>query len=229
MRAGLKADVFNLISAFTLPPNFGRCSDGETDAGGGEAPSDHHLTPDFGGPGSECATSEHTNYGITSPASGVIRARMARNHCEGEMIGNWRIPLVVIFFGVAAPAIAAPAPALPAATIPTVQCISRVLKSSSAVQSVSLYSIDGFRFAIEYAFRNKNGHVVVYDIEFIGNSGIVTDKIPREISTETADEAWRLEDRLDLNSKCNLRYAGDNLYPEAAARADWQKIELPGK
>lgn len=140
---------------------------------------------------------------------------------------RWRILLAVILCGAAAPAVAAPAPNLPAAAIPTVQCIYRVLKSSSAVQSVSLYSIDGYRFAIEYAFRNKDGRVAASDIEFFGGSAIVTDKIPREISMETADEAQALEAKLGLTSKCRLHYAFDNLYPQPRARADWQRMDFP--
>src|ERR1051325_7054788 len=117
-------------------------------------------------------------------------------------------------------------PAIPTAAIPTVRCIHRVLKSSSAVKSVSLYSIDGFRFAIEYAFRNKDGRVVVSDIEFFDLGGTVTvgDRIPREVSMETPDEAQRLESQLDLTAKCHLQGAFDNLLPQPKARADWQQI-----
>jgi len=141
------------------------------------------------------------------------------------MIGNWRILLAAILFG--APAIAAPEPSFPAGAIPMVRCIYGVLKSSDEVQSISLYSIDGFRFAIEYAFRNKGGRVVVSDLEFFGESTYLTDKIPREISQDTTYEAQALERRLNLNSKCHLRYSLDNIYPQPKARADWQRMDFP--
>jgi|GEM_PF-2750915 len=108
-----------------------------------------------------------------------------------------------------------------------VRCIYGVLKSSDEVQSISLYSIDGFRFAIEYAFRNKGGRVVVSDLEFFGESTYLTDKIPREISQDTTYEAQALERRLNLNSKCHLRYSLDNIYPQPKARADWQRMDFP--
>jgi hypothetical protein len=141
------------------------------------------------------------------------------------MIGNWRILLAAILFG--APAIAAPEPSLPAAAIPMVRCIYGVLKSSNEVQSISLYSIDGFRFALEYTFHTKGGRVVVYDLEFFGEDTYLTDKIPREISQDNADEAQALERRLNLNSKCHLRYSFDNIYPQPKARADWQRMDFP--
>lgn len=156
------------------------------------------------------------------------KGRNGLEHCKGRferMIGNWRIPLAAILCG--APAFAAPEPSLPATAIPMVRCIYGVLKSSSAVQSVSLYSIDGFRFAIEYAFRNNDSRVVVSDIEFFGASAMITDKIPREIPQDTANEAQALETKLNLNSECHLRYAFDNIYPEAKARADWQRMDFP--
>jgi hypothetical protein len=121
-----------------------------------------------------------------------------------------------------------PASELPPALRPAVKCIDEVLKSSSKVQSVSLYSVDGFRFAVEYAFRDSEDHVVVYDIELIGDadgSVAATDKVPREISKETMDEAFELELKLDLQGKCHLTPTLDNLMPGPAARSDWRKID----
>jgi hypothetical protein len=106
------------------------------------------------------------------------------------------------------------------------------LKSDSAVQSVDLYSIDGFRFAVEYGFRNKDNRSVVSDIELIIDADepvTQTDRIPREISQETATEAEELESRLDLNSKCHLRTVFDNLLPEPKARTDWLRMDWPRK
>ena len=145
------------------------------------------------------------------------------------MTSRLRILFALTSLGVGLPAMADPVPSLAPAAIPTVRCIHRALKSSSAVQSVSLYSIDGFRFAIEYAFRNKDGQIVASDIEFFVLGGTVTvgDKIPREVSTEAASEAQDLESKLDLASSCHLQYSLDNLLPWPKARADWQKMDWP--
>jgi hypothetical protein len=144
------------------------------------------------------------------------------------MTRPWSIFFTAISIGASVPAMAASAPVIPAAVVPAVQCIHRVLKSSSAVQSVSLYSVDGFRFAAEYVFRNKENQAVVSDIEFYELEGSVmeSDKIPREISAETADEGQKLEEKLELVSKCHLDQAFDNLLPQPKARADWQKFDL---
>jgi len=135
---------------------------------------------------------------------------------------------VVVFLG-SESVLADPLPALPIAAMPAAQCIHRVLKSSSAVRSVDLYSIDGDRFAVEYVFRNKDNQAVVSDIEFFELNGSVIqgDKIPREVSMETASEAQDLESKLDLVSKCHLHPAFDNLLPPPKARIDWQEIGWP--
>lgn len=122
-------------------------------------------------------------------------------------------------------------PAIPTKLVPTVQCIYSVLKSSGAVQSLSLYSIDDFRFAVEYGFRNKDDQDVVSDIEFFDLGGSVTkgDKIPREVSRGAANEANEMETKLGLLSKCGLNSAFDNLLPQPKARTDWQKIDWPSE
>jgi hypothetical protein len=143
---------------------------------------------------------------------------------------RWRLLFAAVSFGVGASALADALPDIPTAAMPTVKCIYRVLKSSTTIQSVSLYSIDGFRFAAEYVFRNKADQVVVSDIELLidpNGSVTETDKIPREISEETANEGEDLESKLDLNSKCHLAAALDNLLPEPRARADWRRIDWP--
>jgi hypothetical protein len=124
-----------------------------------------------------------------------------------------------------------PASSIPASAIPMVKCMRDVLKSSSAVQSVSLYSVDGFRFAIEYVFRDKNGQAAVFDDEmFIEDSdGSVTagDKIPREISEKSMNEAEDLETKLGLETKCHLESAMDNILPQPPARSNWRKLAWP--
>lgn len=124
-----------------------------------------------------------------------------------------------------------PLPVIPSKAISAVECVHRVLKSSSAVQSVDLYSIDGTGFAVEYVFRNKDNHAAAYDIElFIETDGSVTetDKIPREVSQETMNEAQDLESKLDLLSKCRLSAVLDNLLPGPKRRADWRHMNWPG-
>jgi len=121
-------------------------------------------------------------------------------------------------------------PAVPALTVPTIQCIHRVLKASRSVESVSFYSIDGSRFAVEYVFRNKDNQAVTFDMELIpekDGSVFETNKVPREISQETMTEAETLESRLDLPSKCHFSGALDDLIPEPKARADWREIDWP--
>jgi hypothetical protein len=70
---------------------------------------------------------------------------------------------------------------------------------------------------------------VFSDIEFLGYEVpfTATDKVPREVSVETDNEAQELESNMSLNSKCGLRYAFDNLYPEASARSEWVKVDWP--
>jgi hypothetical protein len=123
-----------------------------------------------------------------------------------------------------------PKSSIPASAIPTVKCLRDVLKSSSEVQSVSLYSIDGFRFAVEYVFRGKNGQTAVFDDEMFKDSDgsvVEGDQIPREISDESANEAQDLETKLDLQAKCHLEYIGDGILPEQPARSDWRKLDWP--
>jgi hypothetical protein len=156
----------------------------------------------------------------------------AQRTCLSKILlvpGNFVGLLTVALLGVGAPEGVDAATAFDVALQPTVRCIYGVLKSSNKVRSVSLYSVDGSRFAIEYAFRNKENQLVVSDIEFFGSDApfTATDKIPREVSMEVANEAQELERKLNLNSKCGLRYEFDNLYPEASARADWEKIGWP--
>ena len=140
-----------------------------------------------------------------------------------------RFYLAVALSSVSGFAMADSLQAVPPTAIPAVKCVHRILETSSAVQSVDLYSIDGFRFATEFAFRNKAGQAVVSDIEFfeLGGSVAEGDKIPREISRATAIEATDLESKLDLVSKCHLNPAFDNLLPLPKARAEWRKIDWP--
>jgi len=145
------------------------------------------------------------------------------------MTRPWGIFFAAVSFGCCTVAIADSVAVVPPKAIPTVRCIHRVLKASSAIQSISLYAVDDARFAIEYAFRNKKGQVVVSDIEFFGHDGMVTDNIPIEVGQETMDEAQDLESKLDLTAKCHLHYSFDNLIPGPSARAEWQKMDWPIK
>jgi len=144
---------------------------------------------------------------------------------------NLRTLLAFISLGTGLPVNAQPVSNLVFAANPTVQCIYHALKSSSAVQSVSLYSADVSRFFIEYAFRNKEGQIVSSDIElFMGGDAVMRgDMIPREVSMETANEAHELEEKLDLTSNCRFQYSFDNVVPGPGARADWQKISWPNE
>jgi hypothetical protein len=122
-----------------------------------------------------------------------------------------------------------PVSSVPVSATPTVKCVRELLKSNSSVQSVSLYSVDGFRFSVEYIFRNKSGQFVFSDIVMYGDNPVVgSDKVPREISEETMKEADDLERGLDLYAKCNIdNHTFDNIFPQPAARARWRRIDWP--
>jgi hypothetical protein len=149
------------------------------------------------------------------------------------MIRRWSILFAAILFSAAVPTKADSVPVIPTAAIPSVQCMHQVLKSSGAVHSVSLYSIDGDTFAIEFTFENKAGQNVVSDIEFFffeqRGAVWVTDLIPSEVSEETADEAQALESKVELFSKCHLDQTFDNTFPQPKKRADWQKMDWPSE
>ncbi len=139
--------------------------------------------------------------------------------------------LVISSFSIGGSALADPSAHLSPATIPQVQCVHRVLKSSKEVQSVSLYSIDDHRFAVEFEVRNQSGQVTVSDIEFIDLGGSLTesDKIPRGVSMATSTGARDLEAKLHLISTCNLETSLDNLRPQPKSRAEWRALSWPGK
>lgn len=167
-------------------------------------------------------------YSPSSEAEGREVQEASRAACA--MMQRVVLSITAPLLGLAS-AMADPAPVIPTAAIPSVRCIHQVLKSSGAVHSVSLYSIDSDRFAIEYAFQDKAGRNVVSDIEFFffeqRGAVWVTDLVPREVSEETADEAQALESRLELFSKCHLDQTFDNMIPQPKMRADWQKMDWP--
>lgn len=123
-----------------------------------------------------------------------------------------------------------PASGIPPLAVQTVKCIRRVLKSSGSVSSVTLYSIDSSRIAIEVSFVRANGRSGTFDVEyFAGENGSITmtDRIPTEIPQEVADEAEILLSSLRLQAKCNFAATFDNVLPEAAARTEWRRLNWP--
>jgi len=154
----------------------------------------------------------------------------------GKMMQSSALLFVIISFSISFSAGTITAtdssPSISPATLPTIKCIYHILKSSGAVQSVNVYSIDETRIGIEHAFRNKDNQVVVFDIELLslpGRSVVASDKVPREISEKTMNDAQNFESKLDLNSKCHLTWVFDNLIPSPRARADWRTIDWPNK
>ena len=120
---------------------------------------------------------------------------------------------------------------LPTPLKPAVKCIYSLMKSSNAIQSVNLYDIDGFRYAIEFSFRNKQNNIVADDIELFSTpyDGQVWegDKVPREISQQAMMEGSEIEDRLELTSKCHISQTFDNVLPQPLARKEWREIKRP--
>ena len=126
-------------------------------------------------------------------------------------------------------ALADPQVGIPPEALPAVKCIYRLLKSSSAIQSVDVYSMDGFRTGIEYAFRDHNGQVLVSDIELVSPSAdavFLGDKVPRELSEEAVNKGQDLLFGLHLDEKCRLTWAFDNLLPQPKARTEWRRLDL---
>ena len=138
-----------------------------------------------------------------------------------------RLFVSMVFSAGIAAAAAEPPPEIPIATMPTVKCVYRILKSSGAVQSVDAYAIDGFRSAIEYTFRDKNGHQVISDIMLSGRhySFPIQHDESQVVVAQDMDFASRISDR--LSSECHVSPAFDNLLPSPKVRADWRRVDLP--
>jgi hypothetical protein len=146
------------------------------------------------------------------------------------LIRHCSLFVTAVSLGAGVPNESGAAAATSTAALPAVQCIYRVLKSSSAVKKVTLYSIDGYRFAIEYSFRINKTKLAFADLEFTvepDGSLMEGDRIPREESMKTADAALKLESKRNLISKCSLGVAFDNVFPPPKPRADWQRINWP--
>ena len=140
--------------------------------------------------------------------------------------------VAIALFGMSQVALAEPRTDIPAPLLPTVKCIYDVLKSSTIVKSVDVYSIDGARFGFEYAFNDKDGQPAVSYVELVAPNldarfVFLGDKIPREVPEYAMEEGSDLESNLQLGQKCHIESAFDNLLPQPTARATWHHIDLP--
>ena len=105
---------------------------------------------------------------------------------------------------------------IPSATRSTLKCIYDLVRSDRSVQSVGAYDIDGFRFAVEYTFRDVDRQAV---------SDIVLTEAEKDTFTY---EGTLLEDEWTdvIRSKCHVQPAFDNLWPRPKPRAEWRPIKL---
>jgi hypothetical protein len=116
---------------------------------------------------------------------------------------------------------------MPSAAITTLKCVYRVLASNSEITSVEAYTVDGFRFALEYRFRGKDGHQEVSDLMISGAnySYPILHNESREVIGQEMDLAMKIRDR--LKSDCHVSPAFDNMLPAPKERAEWQPLDLP--
>lgn len=119
-------------------------------------------------------------------------------------------------------------PDLPEAARKPVACVYHLLKANARVRSADVFVVDGFRTAIEYRFAAKDGRVLVGDAMFTD----VDDSVSYGISAvhgepdEDGFVALDFLERLvpDLDARCGIVPALDNLLPSPPARADWREV-----
>ena len=87
---------------------------------------------------------------------------------------------------------------------------------------------DGFRHAVEYVRRGKNGRRLTGDIIVVGPLyGVSTWNVISPSTAEAAAELNFLEEAIpDLNSNCHLKAADDYFLPGPRPRADWRRLTL---
>jgi hypothetical protein len=120
---------------------------------------------------------------------------------------------------------------MPATTKPALICIYRLLKSDAEIQSVEAYRVDGFRFALEYVFKDKDGRLVTSDIVLSGVSDnnnayevSIPDNKPDYMGWESVEFLSKRFPQLDTT--CRVSSAFDNLIPYPKPRAEWVRVDL---
>ena len=111
----------------------------------------------------------------------------------------------------------------PAPQRDAVKCVYNALKASPNLQGAEAYSIDGARYAVEYAFRYKNGQTLIGDVLISGAVGWSVVGVHGETDVEGFAELDALP---DLRTQCRLVPINDHLYPPPKPRSKWKRIDL---
>jgi hypothetical protein len=111
------------------------------------------------------------------------------------------------------------------------KCVYNLLNSSLGVQKVEAFSVDGFRHAIEFTIRAENGHVLTGDMMLSERTNGTFTWSVRAFHGESTEDGFEELDFLtkaipDLDSKCHMTPAMDNLLPGPRPRSEWQRINL---
>ena len=140
-------------------------------------------------------------------------------------------PVAGVLIAACASPISVSAPSIAPAKLAAMKCVYGALKSAPEVQSVAVYSIDGFRHAIEYTMRTRSGHVLAGDMMISGATDGDFGWSVVAFHGETTDEGFEELDFLmnavpNLDSKCHLKPVGDHLIPGPKPRSEWQRMDL---
>jgi hypothetical protein len=146
------------------------------------------------------------------------------------MARYFTVPIASLVFVACAARLAA-SPDIPVTKMAAMKCVYGPLNSNREIRSVTVYSIDGFRHAIEYTFRGKSGHVLIGDMMISGAMDGDFGWSVVSFHDESTDEGFEELDFLmkavpDLNSRCHLTPVGDHLIPGPKPRSEWQRIDL---
>lgn len=105
-----------------------------------------------------------------------------------------------------------------------VGCVYGVLKSDPDVQSIQVFRVDNFRSAIEYTFHDERGKMTA-DILFSTIGSKTTYDLP--VFHEETNRDAKLLRNLNINSKCAVTGAFDDLEPTPKPRNAWQRVDWP--
>jgi hypothetical protein len=123
------------------------------------------------------------------------------------------------------------------ASVSTLNCIYNLLRSDESVHSTSVYSVDGFRSAVEFSFRDKKYGDIVADIVLSGgrigdqmtyNLGRFSTNSPDQLTQDKALRSAEFVGKL-LARSCSVTPALDDVLPFPPPRAEWQQVEWPSQ
>jgi hypothetical protein len=116
------------------------------------------------------------------------------------------------------------------AAISTIKCVRDILKSKPAVRSVSAYTIDDFRAAVEFTFLGKRSNEITSDIILTVLGNTTNYMVVHAKSEETAGEGTdflSMADHRELSARCQISPAFDDLLPGIKSRDQWTPLNLP--